>query len=502
MKISRKGFILAKAKTKDNDKQVNHWLILVLLALAQFMVVLDLSIVNVALPHMQKAFHLSEINLQWIVTAYALAFGGLLLFGGRTADLFGRRRIFLTGVTMFTLASLGTGLSQSGTMLIVFRALQGLSAAFMSPAALSIVLVTYKEGHERNVALSVWGSVAAGGAAAGLLFGGIINQFLVWRWNFFVNIPVGIFIVIASLKILDHHKTDLGHNDLDIPGAISVTAGLMMLVYGLTKAPTYGWGDHRTLLYFAISIVLLAFFIFNEQRVKHPLMPLRIFKIRNLSGANAAMTLIAAGMMSVFFFTTLYVQETLHYSPLKTGLSFLIIPVVIAMVATTVPRIIQKIGYKPILMIAPLFVASGLFYLSHIPVHGHYWTDLAPGLVLMGLGMGATFVSVTIAATSGVAHHDTGLASGLLNTTQQIGGSIGLAVLTGVAASGTTHFINGLHRTPTKYDITAATVHGYHNGYLIASSFALAAAALASLVIKNQAAKYDASHPEEAILAG
>jgi EmrB/QacA subfamily drug resistance transporter len=486
---------------QTKEAGTNHWFILVLLALAQFMVVLDLSIVNVALPHMQRAFNLSLTNLQWIITAYSLAFGGLLLFGGRAADLFGRRRIFLSGVALFTVASLGTGLSQTGTMLIICRAVQGLAAAFMSPAALSIVLVTYKEGHERNVALSVWGAVASGGAAAGVLLGGIITQFLSWRWNFFINIPIGIFVVITALRVLGHYKTDLSHNNLDLPGAISVTAGLMVLVYALTKAPTYGWTNHKTLIFFGISLVLLIFFVINELRAKHPLMPMRIFKIRNLSGANALMTLMAAGMLSVFFFTTLYVQKILGFSPLRTGLSFLIIPIMIVIVATNVPRVVQKIGYRPILIAAPLVVAAGLFYLSHIPVHGHYWTNLAPGLVLMGLGMGATFVSVTIAATTGVAHHDSGLASGLLNTSQQIGGSIGLAVLTGIAASGATYYIRSLHHLPSKYDQVAATVHGYDHGYLIASGFAVVASFIASIVIKSQKAKADPSHGEKAILA-
>ncbi len=488
-------------KSKDNSKEVSHWLILILLALAQFMVVLDISIVNVALPHMQRAFHLSLSNLQWIVTAYALTFGGLLLLGGRTADLFGRRRVFLTGVSLFTLASLGTGLAQSGVMLIIFRALQGMSAAFMSPAALSIVLVTYKEGHERNVALSVWGAVGAGGAAAGVLFGGIITQLLSWRWNFFINVPVGLFVIFSSLRVLGHHKTHVGHSNLDLPGAISVTSGLMVLVFALTKAPSYGWLNDKTLIFFGISLALLTFFIINERRAKYPLMPLRIFKIRNLSGANAAMTLLAAGMVSVFFFTTLYVQNTLGFSPIQTGLSFLVIPLTIAVVATNVPKIIQKIGYKPILMVAPLIVATGLFYLSHIPVHGHYWVNLAPGLFLMGLGMGATFVSITIAATSGVAHHDSGLASGLLNTTQQIGGSIGLAALTAVAASGASSFIHSLHHAPSKYNLAQATVNGYRHGYLIASCFGVAAAILASIVIKAQKAKTDPSHPDKVVLA-
>jgi EmrB/QacA subfamily drug resistance transporter len=486
------------AKAASKDKQTSHWLILVLLALAQFMVVLDVSIVNVALPSMQRAFSMSNSTLQWIITAYTLTFGGFLLLGGRSADLFGRRRTFLSGVVLFTLASLGSGLSQTGTMLIVFRGLQGLAGAFMSPAALSIILVTYREGHERNVALSVWGAVASGGAAVGVLAGGVITQYLSWRWNFFVNIPVGIGVVITALRILDTHKTTSEHNSLDLPGAISVTGGLMMLVYALVKAPTYGWTDHRTLIYFGISIAALIFFVVNENRVAHPLMPLRIFRIRNLSGADSLMLLLTAGLFSIFFFTTLYMQEILGYSPVKTGLSFLVVPIVIAIAATNVPRVIAKIGYKPILMVAPLIVSSGLFWISHLPVHGTYWGNIAPGLMLLGFGMGATFVSVTIAATSGVPKHEAGLASGLLNTSQQIGGALGLAILTGVATSSSTRYINNLHLhgAPAHSVITAATVHGFHDGYLIASTFGVGAALIATFVIKKQSAKNDPSHTE------
>ncbi|MGH7238641.1 MAG: MFS transporter, partial [Candidatus Saccharimonadales bacterium] len=286
---------MPRAAAKNTSKSTQHktrWFILVLLALAQFMVILDVSIVNVALPAIQRAFSLTQSNLQWIVTAYALTFGGFLLLGGRNADLFGRRRTFLIGIICFTLASLGSGLSQSGTMLIVFRALQGLSGAYMSPAALSIVLVTYREGHERNVALSVWGAVASGGAAVGVLAGGIITQYLSWRWNFFVNIPIGIFVVIAALRVLDKHESTAEHRSLDLPGALSVTGGLMALVFALTKAPAYGWTDYRTLIFFAVSVVALAFFVFNEKRASHPLTPLRIFKIRNLSGADSLMLLM------------------------------------------------------------------------------------------------------------------------------------------------------------------------------------------------------------------
>jgi EmrB/QacA subfamily drug resistance transporter len=468
--------------------ETSHWLILILLALAQFMVVLDVAIVNVALPAIQKAFHMSQTNLQWIVTAYSLTFGGFLLLGGRAADLFGRRKIFLGGVTVFTIASLACGLAQSESWIIIARGIQGLAAAFMSPAALSIVLVTYKEGHERNVALSVWGAVASGGAAAGVLLGGILTQYLDWRWNFFVNVPVGIVVTLVALRILDRHESTVEHNNLDLRGAVLATGGLVTLVYALVKAPVNGWTSHSSLLFFSIAIVSLIAFIINESRVKHPLMPLSIFRIRNLAAADALMLCMAAGMFSIFFFTTLYLQLILGYTPIKTGVSFLIVPVAVALTATNVPRLIQRVGYKPILVVAPLFVSSGLFWLSHIPVNGTFWGNVAPGLLLMGLGMGATFVSATIAATSGVPHHESGLASGILNTSQQVGGALGLAVLTGIAASATTRYIDNLNllAPPTHEQLAAAAVHGFHDGYLIGSTFGIAAALIAAFVIKQK----------------
>lgn len=486
---------MAAATTKKSQpkKVRSHWFILVLVALAQFMVVLDVSIVNVALRTIKDAFTMSNTSLQWIITMYALTFGGFLLLGGRAADLFGRRKIFLAGVTVFTLASLADGLSQSGGMLIAFRAVQGLAGAFMSPAALSIILVTYKEGHERNVALSVWGAVASGGAAAGVLFGGIITQYLGWRWNFFVNVPVGIFVITAALRALDRHESTIDHNDLDLPGAVSVTGGLMALVYALVKAPSLGWTDHATLTYFAVALALLVFFVWNERRVEHPLVPLSIFRIRNLSGADSLMIFLAAGLFSVFFFTSLYLQGILGYSAVRTGLSFLIVPVAVGLAASNVPRVVQKVGYKPPLIVGPLLVASGLYWVSHIPVHGTFWGNVAPGLTIMGLGMGTNFVSATIAATSGVPHHEAGLASGLLNTSQQIGGALGLAVLTGIATSSSTRYLTNLHlhAAPTGAQIATATVHGFHDGYLLAAGFGVAAALLATIVLQNKKAKFD-----------
>lgn len=466
------------------DKARNHWLILVVLALAQFMIVLDVSIVNVALPAIQHAFNMSQTNLQWIVTAYTLAFGGFLMFGGRAADLFGRKRLFLVGTALFGIASLLDGLATSGSALIFLRGLQGLAGALMSPAALSIVLVTYKEGHERNVALSVWGAVASGGAAAGVLLGGIITEYLGWRWNFFVNVPVALGVLWATWVLVDKHESEETHNDLDLPGALSITGALMLLVYGLVKAPSVGWTANSTLLFFAGSIALIAFFIVNEMKVKNPLVPLNIFKIRNVTASNIVQLPIIAGMYSVFFFVTLYVQTVLGYSPVKTGFSFLVIPFVIGITATNVPRLIQKIGFKPILIVAPLFTASALFWLAHIRVNGTYVHDILPGFVLMGLGMGATFVSITIAATSGVPGKKSGLASGLLNTSQQIGGALGLAILTGVATSAaTTYFTANPHGDLAR---VTAEVHGFHTAFYVATGFMVSASILAAILIKQQ----------------
>lgn len=464
----------------------SHWLILIVLALAQFMIVLDVSIVNVAIPAIQKALNMSQQNLQWIVTAYTLVFGGFLLLGGRAADLFGRRRLFITGTILFGVASLLDGLATSGTMLIALRGLQGLAAAMMSPAALSIVLVTYKEGHERNVALSVWGAVASGGAAAGVLFGGIITQYLGWRWNFFVNVPVAILVALATLRLVPEHRSEETHNELDLPGAVSITAGLMLLVYGLVKAPTNGWTSGSSLQFFGLSILLIAFFIFNEMKARHPLVPLKIFRIRNVTGANLAQMPIVAGMFSTFFFITLYAQQVLGYSPVKTGLTFLTIPFVIAIAATNVPRVIKKIGFKPILVVGPLLVAAALYWFAQVRVEGNYVHDLLPGFILMGLGMGMNFIAITVAATSGVPPRESGLASGILNTSQQIGGALGLAILTGIATSSAANYVKHLNTQPDKLTPLAAQVQGFHSAFYVGACFMIAASLIALVVIKQK----------------
>jgi EmrB/QacA subfamily drug resistance transporter len=467
------------------EKVRSHWWILIILALAQFMVVLDTSVVNVALPAVQRAFHMSQADLQWIITAYTLTFGGFLLFGGRAADLFGRRRLFMIGAILFGAASLLDGLAQSGDMLIGLRAAQGLAASLMSPAALSIVLVTYREGHERNTALSVWGAVASGGAAAGVLLGGVITEYWGWRWNFFINVPVAIGVLYAAWRLVPAHESEETHTDLDLLGAISITATMMLLVYGLVEAPSHGWTASSTLSYLGGAIALLVFFIANELRSKHPLVPLSIFKIRNITGANLTMMPIVAGMFSTFFFASLYVQTVLGYSPVRTGLSFLVIPICIAISATQVPRLIKKTGYKPILMVSPLIVALSLYLLAHVPVHGSYARDLLPGFILMGLGMGATFVPITIAATSGVSGRESGLASGLLNTSQQIGGALGLAILTGISASSAAHFVR--HAIyPSSSTSLEAVLHGYHSAFYVASAFMVGAAVIATILLQQK----------------
>ncbi len=362
------------------QKRVVHKnLVLLIVAVAQFIVVLDTSIVNVALPSIYRSLQFTSTSmLQWVVSAYTLAFGGFLLLGGRAADLYGRRKMFISAVTAFAIFSLLTGLAQNSTQIIVLRALQGLAAAFMSPAALSIVLTTFKEGKERTKALSVWGAVAAGGAAVGVLLGGILTQYLDWRWNFFVNVPIGLGIAVAAYLYVPDSKADLDHSKLDLPGAILVTSGLMVLVYAFTKAPSYGWTNSTTLGLFAVSAALLAGFIFNESRSKHALMPLSIFKIANVSAANAAQLPITAAMFSMFFFVTLYVQNVLGYSPVMSGLSFLPITFVIGGISVMMQHVIGRIGYKKPLVVAPLLIALGLFLLAHLSVGGSYWTDVFP----------------------------------------------------------------------------------------------------------------------------
>jgi EmrB/QacA subfamily drug resistance transporter len=473
----------------DDDKPDGEvsWMILVVLALAQFMLVVDATIVNIALPSIQHTFKMTDANLQWIVTAYALTFGGFLLLGGRSADLFGRKLTFMVGLVVFTLASLGSGLSNSGDLLIVFRAFQGLAGAFMSPAALSIVLVTYSEGATRNTALAIWGAVAAAGGALGVLLGGIFTQYLGWRWNFFINIPIGVIVFTVAMRLIPSYSPGPGKKNLDLLGATLVTGGLIALVYGLAQAPTWGWASLKTIICFTVAVVALVGFVVNERIVKQPLMPLRIFKIGNVAGADSLMLLISAGVFSAFFFGTLYIQEILGFSAIKAGVSFTIIPLCIAIAATTVPKLVKRIGFRPILIGAPMLVGAGLFYLSGIPLEGKFWTDLAPGFAMIGLGMGATFVTTTIAATSGVPGTLAGLSSGLITTSQQIGGAIGLGALTSIVTSSISRYFKGIYVPGTSKGLATveSAVHGFQVAFLIGGFVAISAALLAIVLIQQ-----------------
>jgi EmrB/QacA subfamily drug resistance transporter len=460
----------------------NKWAILTVLAVAQFMVVLDIAIVNVALPSIAEDLQFAGNDLQWVITAYTLTFGGFLLLGGRASDLYGRRNVFMFGVALFTLMSFLCGMAATDTQLIIARAAQGLAGAIMSPAALAIVLAEFKEGKERNKAMGVWAAVASGGAAAGVLLGGVITQYLNWRWNFFVNVPVGTAIVFISYYLLPKHiGEDHKKMKLDLSGAVLATSGLMSLVFGLSKAPSEGWDSTVVWGFIIFGLLLIAAFVLNEKQVKQPLMPLKIFKNRNLSGGNAAFLVIACTMFSMFFFLTLYMQTVLNYSPVKTGLSFLPVTFIIAVVSGVVANLVAKIGYKPPMNLGPIVLALGLFIMSQtMETGGDYWHNVFPGLATAAVGMGLTFVSGTLAATTGVPKHFSGLASGILNTSQQVGGAIGLAILSAVAFSTiSTEIMSGVSQAQAQVD-------GYVDGLKVGVGLALLAAAVVFLVVKNK----------------
>jgi EmrB/QacA subfamily drug resistance transporter len=446
--------------------ETNRWLVLVLVCLAQFMVVLDATITNVALPSIQEDLNFSQGSLQWVINAYTLVFGGFLLLGGRAGDLFGRKRIFLAGVVIFTAASLANGLSQSGGMLIAFRALQGLGAALVSPAALSIITTTFAEGEDRAKALGVWSAIAAGGAAFGLLLGGILTDLFSWEWIFFVNVPIGIAAFVLSMRWVPESVAPDRPDTVDLPGAISVTAGLMVLVFALVKAQDYGWGSARTLGLGAVAVALLAAFVFIESRSKAPLIRLGIFRSRNISGANAVMLLVIGGMYAFFFLVSLYVQQVLGYSPLEAGLAFLPFTVGIIIGAGVSQPIAKRIPVHFIALIGIGLAILGLVILRGAGVDGTYLGNLLPGIIPMSIGMGMTFLPLTLVATTGVSASDAGLASGLFNTSQQVGGALGLAVLSTIAATHTTSVLDGLSGAPTPQQQVEAVVEGFHFAYL------------------------------------
>src|SRR5262245_690429 len=477
--------MVGEAVTARHDSSTNPWLVLVLVCFAQFMVVLDATVVNVALPSIQKDLGLSEANLQWIVNAYTLVFGGFLLLGGRAGDLLGRKRLFLFGLVVFTAASFLDGISTSSGMLIGARALQGLGAAFISPAALAIITTTFEEGAERAKALGVWAAIAIGGSAIGLVLGGALTQLFSWPWIFFINVPVGVAVFFLSLRMLPESRDEALERNFDVAGAVSVTAGLMTLVYAIVEAGEKGWTSGRTLGTFALAAFLLVAFVVIELRAKAPLVRLSIFRTRSLSAANVSMFLVASGLFAMFFFNTLYIQRVLGYGPLEAGLAFLPFTAGIMVSAGLASRFTPTIGVRPVAITGMVVTAAGMLLLTQLPVDGSYAANVLPALILTSLGLGCVFVPLTLVATTGLEPSDQGLASGLFNTSQQIGGALGLAVLSSLAASATSNSTGSEQQ---------ALVDGFHVAFAGGAVFVvLALGALVSMLRRSDVERIEAA---------
>jgi len=463
----------------------NPWLVLVLVCMAQFMVVLDATIVNVALPSIQKDLEMSDADLQWVVNAYTLMFGGFLLLGGRAGDLAGRKKIFLLGLVIFTVASLLNGLAPSSEYLIVFRGLQGLGAALIAPAALSIITTTFAEGAERTKAMGVWAAIAVGGGAVGLVLGGILTTTLSWPWIFFVNVPVGIAVFLASLRFVPESRDEHAHKSFDLAGAVTVTAGLLTLVYGIVKAQEKGWTSLHTGGFFALALVLLAAFVVIERRSAEPLVRLSIFRVPTVRAANVVMFLVAAGLFAMFYFNTLYLQRVLGYSALEAGLAFLPFTAGIIIGAGLSQKLVPKLGAREVPLIGMPMAIVGLLLFMRLQPDGSYVTDLLPGIMLASIGMGLTFVPITLIATSGIPADDAGLASGLYNTSQQVGGALGLAILATLAVGATEDTLAGVGGERQPAEKAQALVDGFHVAYL-GSAILVAAAAMLLLLLQRQ----------------
>jgi EmrB/QacA subfamily drug resistance transporter len=458
-----------------------RWLVLAVTVTAQFMVIVDVAVVNVALPAIKHDLQFSQEGLQWVITAYSIIFGGVLLLGGRLADLLGRRRLFMAGVSIFTLASLFSGLAWSEPVLIATRALQGLGGALLAPAALSIVVTTFREGRERNLALGVWGAASGSGGAVGVLLGGVLTSYLSWSWIFFVNLPIGVAVLAVTPRLIEESRAAVAHRHFDVAGAASITAGLMVAVYAITRTSAHGWSDGVTIGLLAMAAALIAAFVAIEGRSPAPLLPLRIFRLQTLSAANAAMLAAGATAFAQFFLMTLYLQEVLHYSAIETGVAFVAITATIVFVSNVGQVMTTRLGARPVMSAGLLLSAAGAALYAQMPPSGHYFWDVFPGLVVSGTGLALSFVSVTIAGLTGVEPADAGVASGLINTSRQIGGSIGLAAVTTVAATATNHYANS-HAVFVASG--PALTHGFQVAFYALSVFALAGAALAAAFVE------------------
>ena len=458
------------------------WPTLVLACLAQFMVILDVSVVNVALPSIRTALHFSQQDLSWIVNAYTILFGGFLLLGGRAADLLGRRRVFVGGLLLFALASLAGGLAEGHAMLIAARAAQGLGAAVIAPASLSILTTTFREGPERDRALGAWGAMGGAGGSAGVLLGGMLTDLLSWRWILFINVPIALATALGSLRYVAEGRNPGRARSFDLAGALTATLGLMALVYAVVRTDVHGWGSAETLGTMTVAAALIATFLAIEGRfARAPLMPLRIFASRMLSGANAVVFTLGAAMFAMWFFVSLYLQQVLGYSPLKAGFAFLPMTIAIIIGSALASRAVARVGVKPLLAAGMLIQAAGLLLFTTIDANGTYLADVALPSMVVAVGIGLSFVPVTIAGVAGVAGEEAGLASGLVNTSRLVGGALGLALLSTLATSRTHDVLasgaGGLH---------VALVDGFHVAFYVGAGFALAGA-LVTLAVLRQA---------------
>jgi EmrB/QacA subfamily drug resistance transporter len=458
-----------------------RWTALILLCMSQFVVVLDASIVNVALPTIGKGLHFSEQSLPWVVNAYVIAFGGFLLLGGRAADLLGRRRVFMAGLIVVAVASLAAGFATNQGQLIAARAAQGLGAAIISPSALSIVTMMFRDGSERNKALGAWGAVAGSAGAAGVLLGGILTDGLGWEWVLWVNVPVALVALALSPGLIPESRSESATRHFDAAGAVTITAGLSVLAYALLDASSAGWGSTKIVSLLALSVVLIAAFVWIELRSHAPLVPFRIFRLRTLTGANVVGIMLGASLFSMFFFISLYMQQVLGYSAIHAGLSYLPLALTIIVAAGMGGQLVTRFGFKPVLAAGMAFVAAGLLWFSQVSVGGGFLTDILGPSVLAAIGLGFGFVTSTIAAVSGVEQREQGLASGLINTSQQIGGALGLAVLSTIATSQTSHAMaTGTSTLPS------ALTDGFQSAFLAGAVIAALGFAATLILIRNR----------------
>jgi EmrB/QacA subfamily drug resistance transporter len=450
--------------------------ILLLLSLVQFMDILDASILNIALPSIKHDLGFSQQSLQWVVDGYILTYGGFLLLGARMADLLGRRLVLVTGLLVFAGSSLAGGLAHSSSVLVAARFAQGVGAAMLSPAALSTLTTTFRSGRERHTALGVWGAVSGLGGAAGVLFGGLLTEGPGWRWVLFVNVPLSAVALVGAFALLTRDRIRARLANFDALGAILVTSGMLLLVYGLVKAPDVGWSTARTIAALTGAAVLLVAFVVNELRVANPLMPLSILKVRGVAVADATQLVAVGGFVPMFFFLTLYMQTVLHYSPIQTGVAYLPLTGGFIISSGIASQLFGRIGTKPVIVAGGVIVAAGLYWLSRIPVDGSYMTDILPGMLVISLGGGGVFVGVTTAANAGVGEEKAGLAAGLLNTGQQVGTALGLAVLSALATAHTTALLRAGDAT-----VAEAATHGYGRALLGGAAIVLAGTAIAML---------------------